>query len=321
MQTDPTARHSPIGPFQRVCYLVHLARDGRMAAAPGTPPPALHPDRRRARWEGPNRGRGRPVRGRTIPEGVRGKARSPTGLHGDGPGHRAICLVCPRPDSATWAGSPAASWPTAPRPNAPSNSPNSSAASTPRGRTGHDLAVAAQGLHPPTASAWPPPATPRLCASVPSPPPAGTPASRPPRPGPGLRGAQPWRPPRPRAVVGRAVPVGPPRGAVRHLGRQRGGRAVQRKSRPPAHHPGVGDHPPGRPQPPAGRPTRQPPRPPPRRPSRPRQPVPSTPGASDGGRYPLTLWITHALDASSLTTSLSWAKLLGSTGLFRQGGL
>jgi hypothetical protein len=34
MQTDPTARHSPIGSFQRVCYLVHLARDGRMAAAP-----------------------------------------------------------------------------------------------------------------------------------------------------------------------------------------------------------------------------------------------------------------------------------------------
>jgi hypothetical protein len=32
--------------------LVHLARNGRMAAAPGTPPPALHPDHRRARWEG-----------------------------------------------------------------------------------------------------------------------------------------------------------------------------------------------------------------------------------------------------------------------------
>ena len=78
MQTDPTARHGPIGSFQRVCYLVHLARDGRMAAAPGTRPPALHPDRRRARWEGPNRGRGRPVRCRTIPEGVRGKARSPS---------------------------------------------------------------------------------------------------------------------------------------------------------------------------------------------------------------------------------------------------
>ena len=27
MQTDPTARHSPIGSLQRVCYLVHLVRD------------------------------------------------------------------------------------------------------------------------------------------------------------------------------------------------------------------------------------------------------------------------------------------------------
>jgi hypothetical protein len=42
--------------------------------------------------------------------------------------------------------------------------------------------------------------------------------------------------PSPPTVSGRAVPVGPPRGAVRHLGRQRGGRAVQRESRPPAHH-------------------------------------------------------------------------------------
>jgi hypothetical protein len=39
--------------------------------------------------------------------------------------------------------------------------------------------------------------------------------------------------PSPPTVSGRAVPVGPPRGAVRHLGRQRGRRAVQRESRPP----------------------------------------------------------------------------------------
>ena len=76
----------------------------------------------------------------------------------------------------------------------------------------------------------------------------------------------------PETVTGRAVPVGPPRRAVRHPGRQRGGRAVQRKPRPPAHHPGLGDHPTGRPQPPAGRPTRQPLRAPPRRPSRPHSP-------------------------------------------------
>jgi hypothetical protein len=46
--------------------------------------------------------------------------------------------------------------------------------------------------------------------------------------------------------------------AVRHLGRQRGGRAVQRKPRPQAHHPGLGDHSTGRPRSPAGRPARQP---------------------------------------------------------------
>jgi hypothetical protein len=55
---------------------------------------------------------------------------------------------------------------------------------------------------------------------------------------------------------------------------------------PPANHPRLGDHPTGRPQPPAGRPTHQPPRPPPRRPSRPHQPVPSSPGAGDGGPMP-----------------------------------
>ena len=38
--------------------------------------------------------------------------------------------------------------------------------------------------------------------------------------------------------------VGPPRRGVRHPGRQRGGRAEQRKPRPPAHHPRLGDHPP-----------------------------------------------------------------------------
>jgi hypothetical protein len=52
MQTDPTAPHSPIGLFQRVCYLVHLARDGRVAATHGTRPPGLHPNRRRTRREG-----------------------------------------------------------------------------------------------------------------------------------------------------------------------------------------------------------------------------------------------------------------------------
>jgi hypothetical protein len=109
---------------------------------------------------------------------------------------------------------------------------------------------------------------------------ARRPAGRP-RPGPGLRSARPGRPPRPRTVVGPAVPVDPAQRAVRHLGRQRGGRAVQRTSRPPANYPGVGDHPTGRAQPPAGGPAHQPRRAPLRRPSRPHQPVAATPGVAD----------------------------------------
>jgi hypothetical protein len=55
------------------------------------------------------------------------------------------------------------------------------------------------------------------------------------------------------------------------------------ESRPrPAHHPGVGDHPTGRPRLSAGRPTRQPCPAPPRRPDGP------VPGAGGGGRCPLT---------------------------------
>jgi hypothetical protein len=81
-------------------------------------------------------------------------------------------------------------------------------------------------------TAWAcPPATPKPSTSALSPRPAAAPAGRPPRP---------WArcllrsilAPSPPTVSGRAVPVGPPRGAVRHLGRQRGGRAVQRESRP-----------------------------------------------------------------------------------------
>jgi hypothetical protein len=132
MQTDPTARHSPIGSFQRVCYLVHLARDGRMAAASGTRPPALHPDRRRARWEGANRGRGRPVRCRTIPEGVRGKARSPSNSAASTapppssaqPGRR-----CARPSPAT-----ASACPPQPRSRPPAGHRRRPPAQRPAGR-------------------------------------------------------------------------------------------------------------------------------------------------------------------------------------------
>jgi len=55
----------------------------------------------------------------------------------------------PRPNRATWAGSPAASWPIAPKPNAPSNSPNTWAGQRRRHGAGHHLAVATQSLHPP----------------------------------------------------------------------------------------------------------------------------------------------------------------------------
>jgi hypothetical protein len=114
MQTNPTARHSPIGLSQRVCYLVHLVRDGRVAAARGTRPPALQPDRRRARRGGkPRMQSTRPGSG-VSREGVRQSSLTKRGSSGRGPGHQTTRLVCPRPDRATWAGSPAASWPTAP---------------------------------------------------------------------------------------------------------------------------------------------------------------------------------------------------------------
>jgi hypothetical protein len=48
-----------------------------------------------------------------------------------------------------WAGSPAASSPTTPRPNAPSSSPSDWAESTPPPGVEHDLAVAAQGVRSP----------------------------------------------------------------------------------------------------------------------------------------------------------------------------
>jgi hypothetical protein len=63
MQTDPTARHSPIGSFQRIDYLVHLARDP-VATARGVRSPALHPDRHCAQHRAPrgvSRGARRPA--------------------------------------------------------------------------------------------------------------------------------------------------------------------------------------------------------------------------------------------------------------------
>jgi hypothetical protein len=127
--------------------------------------------------------------------------------------------------ASRWAGSPAASSPTALRPNAPSSSPNSSA--PPGRRCGTPSPATAWAC--PLATRRRPPARHRRR------PPAQRPVGHP-GPGPSVRGPQSQDPPGPSQAGGRAVPVGPPRGAVRHLGRQRGGRAIQRKPRPPAHH-------------------------------------------------------------------------------------
>jgi hypothetical protein len=203
MQTDPTARHSPIGSFQRVCYLVHLARDGRMAAAPGTRPPALHPDRRRARWEGQTE----------VAVDLSGVGRFPKAF-GAKLARRATRQRQRRRHPAR-----------------------------------HNLAVAAQGLHPPRPRHAHPQPRSRPPARHRRRPPAHRPAGHP-KLGSGVCGPQPGRPPGPRAVTGRAVSVGPPRGPVRHLGCQRGRRAVQRKPRSPAYLLRLGDHPTRRPQPP-----------------------------------------------------------------------
>jgi len=80
---------------------------------------------------------------------------------------------------------------------------------------------------------------------------------------------------------------------------QRGGGAVQRKPRASTNHPGLGDHPPRRPRPPAGRPTRQPLRTPP---CRSHDPVPAIPGAGDGGRCRLTFAGPSRLISSSGST-------------------
>jgi hypothetical protein len=119
MQTDPTARHSPVGSFQRVCYLVLWLATAGGAAARGTRPPALHPDRRRVRQRA-TRGHRRPVRGRGASSRALGARLAPqTRLFGKLAGAPGGPPGLPHPDRATWAGSPAASWPTAARPNAP----------------------------------------------------------------------------------------------------------------------------------------------------------------------------------------------------------
>jgi hypothetical protein len=205
-------------------------------------------------------------------EGVRASLLANRAPRAGGPGVRGDRPGLPPSDRATWAGSPAASSPTAPRPNAPSSSPNSSA--PPGRRCGKPS--------PATASACPL-ATPPPSASAPSPPSASAAASRPPRPW--TRCSWPSIP-----VPSRAEPGRRPSCSSGSAARSRTpswaptwwSSCIARVT-PASPPPGLGDHPTGRPQPPAGRPTRQP-----LQPSRPHQPLPPTPGAGDGGRCPLT---------------------------------
>jgi hypothetical protein len=191
-----------------------------------------------------------------------------------------------------WAGSPAASWSTAPRPSAPSSSPSGWAASTPPPKSLGPLGRRCAKSSPATGWACQR-ATPRPSGSGRWTPPAGAAGSW-------LRRAltrRLWHSttasfPSGHAPVG-SWPSGPPRRGLRGPGRQGGGGAAHREPRRQAQHPRVGDHPPRPARPPAGRSARQPRRPPPRRPNRPHQPVLPTPEAGDGGRCPLTL---HRLD-------------------------
>jgi hypothetical protein len=202
-----------------------------------------------------NRGRGRPVRCRTIPEGVRGKARSPTGLHGGGPGALGDLPALPASRQSHLGWQPSrflADRAEAEHALALAQQLGSvNAAAAELGTTWPSLrkAFARHGLGMP---ALHPEAVRQRAID------AARQRSR--------QQATPTLDPvfvalnlgasRPGTVTGRAVPVGPPRGAVRDAERGRGGRAVQRKSRPPANHPRLGDHPTSRPQLPAGRPTR-----------------------------------------------------------------
>jgi hypothetical protein len=106
MQTEPTAHHSPIGLFQRVCYLVRLASDARVPAARGTRPPAptligVVLDRR-----GQTEVTVDPSGVGVLLQGGRATLAYQPGSSGGGRGHQAARLVCPHPDKVTWAGSP-----------------------------------------------------------------------------------------------------------------------------------------------------------------------------------------------------------------------
>jgi hypothetical protein len=102
-------------------------------------------------------------------------------------GHQATRLgrpypgeCCPFQRVILWAGSPAASWPTVARPNAPPRSPNGSAAST-RLRLSWERPGRRYARRLPPRAGHDGPATPTRSGSAPSPPPASAAADRPPR--------------------------------------------------------------------------------------------------------------------------------------------
>ena len=226
------------GPTQgrsRLRHEVFMRTSGSAASSitAAMEPPTLHPDPRRARRRG-NRGHSRPILGRGASEGVRGKARSLTGHLGDWPEHPATHLVCPsRQSHLGWQPSRfLADRAEAERAFALAEQLGSvNAAATQLGTTWPSLrkAFTRHGLGMPARN--PEAVRQRAIAARLR---GGQPAT--PGLGPGVCCPQSGRPPGPRAARSRAVPVGPPRGAGRHPGRQHGGRAVQRESRPPAHH-------------------------------------------------------------------------------------
>jgi tetratricopeptide (TPR) repeat protein len=111
--------------------------------------------------------------------GLRQAARQ-LGIHRDAFKARSSSGACRR-WSGGWAGSPAASWPTAPRPNAPTSWPSGSAASTPPPNSSGPPGRRCARPSLVTALACPP-ATAKPSASAPSPRPASRAARRPRRP-------------------------------------------------------------------------------------------------------------------------------------------
>jgi hypothetical protein len=114
MQIGTTARHSPIGLFRCVSYLVHLVRDTGWRRPVGRD--HQHSTLVVVVLDGEaTRGDSRPVRVGLLPKVSGATVAHYWAPRAGGPDTRRPRLVCRRPDTAIWAGSPAASSPTAAR--------------------------------------------------------------------------------------------------------------------------------------------------------------------------------------------------------------